>query len=314
MSDNQAKQCYCKYRAGDFYRSAYLKIFKKRVSLTSYAGRTILDIESGNDKLKSLIESGSPCFVTRLGANELNIILDCEVRKKVSIRHLKNLVTCAGFFPDEEKYAFEFSGLMLEKAPLVDIAVLYFSTGEEFVLGEYAKNASLVHNRAIEPWYTPPKPWTAALAGKRVLVIHPFEETILSQYEKRDKLFPGTDILPEFELKTIKAVQTIAGQRDARFSTWFDALDYMYTEALKQKFDVAILGCGAYGYPLAAKLKEAGKAAIHLGGATQLLFGIKGTRWDNHPVISKFYNDAWVRPSNQNRPPNANKVEGGCYW
>ena len=53
----------------------------------------------------------------------------------------------------------------------------------------------------------------------------------------------------------------------------------MYTEAVKIDFDTAIIGCGAYGFPLAAKLKAAGKQAFHMGGATQLLFGIKGSRW-----------------------------------
>ena len=54
------------------------------------------------------------------------------------------------------------------------------------------------------------------------------------------------------------------------------ALNYMFDEAMKKNFDVAIIGCGAYGFPLAAKLKQAGKIVIHLGGATQLLFGIIG--------------------------------------
>jgi len=54
-------------------------------------------------------------------------------------------------------------------------------------------------------------------------------------------------------LLTLKAVQTIANTKDDRFDTWFDALDYMYNEALKLDFDVALIGCGAYGYPLAAK-------------------------------------------------------------
>lgn len=81
--------------------------------------------------------------------------------------------------------------------------------------------------------------------------------------------------MPEFELKVLKAVQTLAGGQDDRFTDWFEALDYMYCEALKMEFDVAIIGCGAYGMPLAAKLKQAGKKAVHLGGVTQILFGIK---------------------------------------
>ena len=46
----------------------------------------------------------------------------------------------------------------------------------------------------------------------------------------------------------------------------------------KIDFDVALLGCGAYGLPFAASIKRMGKKAVHLGVATQILFGIKGKR------------------------------------
>lgn len=85
-----------------------------------------------------------------------------------------------------------------------------------------------------------------------------------------------------------KSVQTMCFNKDERFSDWFEALDFMYHEAMAKDFDVAIIGCGAYGFPLAAKLKRAGKIAIHLGGVTQLLFGIKGRRWEN---AQKYYHD-----------------------
>ena len=75
-------------------------------------------------------------------------------------------------------------------------------------------------------------------------------------------------------------------------------------------FDIAIIGCGAYGMPLAAYCKQIGKKAVHLGGATQLLFGIKGKRWDNYSL----YNDYWVRPLESETPRNAGKIESGCYW
>ena len=73
------------------------------------------------------------------------------------------------------------------------------------------------------------------------------------------------------------------GQTDERFKDRFEALDYMYKEALKIDFDIAVIGCGAYGICLASMLKNAGKQAFHLGGITQLWFGIKGKRWDNIP-------------------------------
>ena len=49
----------------------------------------------------------------------------------------------------------------------------------------------------------------------------------------------------------------------------------------KEDFDICLIGAGAYGFPLAAYVKRKGKKAVHLGGALQLLFGIKGSRWED---------------------------------
>ena len=65
------------------------------------------------------------------------------------------------------------------------------------------------------------------------------------------------------------------------------------------------------------KMKAAGKQAVHLGGITQILFGIHGKRWDedkNHQFLQKYYSDAWVRLTDKEKPKGANVVEDGCYW
>ena len=116
----------------------------------------------------------------------------------------------------------------------------------------------------------------------------------------------------------IKAVQTIAGEK-SHFGNWFEALDYMKNEIANRDFDLLIVGCGAYGLPLAAFGKQMGKKAIHLGGGTQLLFGIKGKRWEGryHGDDTRFadlFNEYWTYPSENEKPQNAEKVEGGCYW
>ena len=120
-------------------------------------------------------------------------------------------------------------------------------------------------------------------------------------------------VLPAFELKTIKAVQSIAGE-DVPYRDWFEALDSMKAQMDSMDYDIAIIGCGAYGFHLAAHAKRMGKKAVHLGGATQILFGIKGKRWDELPEVSKFYNEYWVYPSPDETPQNKGRVEGGCYW
>ena len=88
----------------------------------------------------------------------------------------------------------------------------------------------------------------------------------------------------------------------------------MKEQIRKIDFDIAIIGCGAYAFPLGAYVKKLGKKAIVLAGATQILFGIKGRRWDNHPVISKLYNEYWVRPKENEKPKQYSRIEGGCYW
>ena len=83
----------------------------------------------------------------------------------------------------------------------------------------------------------------------------------------------------------------------------------------KIDFDIAIVGCGAYGMNLGAFIKrDLGKSVLHLGGMLQLLFGIKGKRWEADPRYNALYTDSWTRPL-QHEVPSANaRIENGCYW
>jgi hypothetical protein len=164
-----------------------------------------------------------------------------------------------------------------------------------------------------------------ALEGKKILVVHPFDDIINFQYQKRGLLFENKNTLPSFEsLTTIKAIQSL-GEADDRFLDWFEALDHMKEEINCVDFDICLIGAGAYGFPLAAHVKRMGKKAVHLGGSLQLLFGIIGKRWEdpNYGVkewgipkgtYSNLINEFWVRPGNNNKPKNAEQVEGACYW
>lgn len=147
-----------------------------------------------------------------------------------------------------------------------------------------------------------------------MLVIHPFSKSIESQYKRRKQIWANENILPEFELITYKAIQTIAGNNTENYSDWFEALDIMKKDISKINFDIAIIGCGAYGFPLAAECKRMGKKAIHLGGQVQMMFGILGKRWEEIPYYQQFINEYWVHPMEEEIPNNFKKVEEGCYW
>ena len=292
-------------------------------SLREYAGHKLLTSEQANHFIYDKIMSGEPFFAGRFGSTELLNMRSFEFggfigQKYDNVFHFNHLCEWSGFFPHDIKLLPGFVAEMKLACKDVDFMAVWFHAFEDY----YVKNImdrdiSISYLLNLEPWTWPNMPWSAALEGKKVLVIHPFSETIKKQYAKREKLFPGTNILPKFELHTIRAVQTLAGVPDNRFSTWFDALEWMYQEAMKVDFDIAIIGCGAYGFPLAAKLKRSQKQAIHLAGATQLLFGIKGKRWDEGDAfayVRQWYNDDWVYPSDDDRIKNGDMVEGGCYW
>ena len=100
----------------------------------------------------------------------------------------------------------------------------------------------------------------------------------------------------------------------SQFGDWFEALDVLSADLRSRQFDVLLVGGGAFSLPLVVAAKQMGKIGIHLGGSTQILFGIRGARWDDHPATSKFFNEHWVRPSPEETPPNHKQVEAGSYW
>ncbi len=312
------KWIYQKSRISYYANALARRVVKHDIFEQKYC-KPVLSGEEGNSKITELIESGKPFMVARFGGNEIRALADVVYEREggklggLSKRSRFKLVNQAGFFPDDKEMIYRFADEYLDSAKQVDLLGVWnmFMQGE--ITKKYLHEADYCELKSIEPYYYD-NPWSKALKGKKVLVIHPFVETIANQYEKRDKLFDNKEILPEFDLQIIKAIQTIAGTKDSRFDNWFEALEYMYNEAMKKDFDIAIIGCGAYGFPLAAKIKKAGKQAIHMGGSLQILFGIKGKRWDNHEVIGKYYNDEWVRPGEKDVPKNMRVVEGGCYW
>jgi len=165
----------------------------------------------------------------------------------------------------------------------------------------------------LEPYYHK-NPWSKFLKGKRVLVIHPFAKSIASQYKNhRIQLFENPDILPEFELIAFTSCNTSCGNKLG--DSWVHNFRDMCAKIDRLDFDVALLGCGGYGLPLVNYIKNTKKrSAIYVGGALQILFGIKGLRWDNMPQINKFYNSSWVRPAEEEKIIGLEKVEEGCYY
>lgn len=293
----------------------------------------VRDYDEASQLIYDLLNKNEPCVIGRFGAVEFLCMENFMKHRHpfsfmrsilpfwVDTSIIRSMKENAGFFTTRGGYSAysKFADLLYDSAKEVDVLACWFKNQE---LVEKEMNYKICWLLSIEPWWQR-NPWTRYLKGKKVLVVHPFAESIKAQYQKRDKLFENPDVLPEFaSLTIIKSVQSLGGVKNG-FKDWFEALHSMEEQIDQVDYDVALIGCGAYGMPLAAHCKRQGKKAIHLGGALQLLFGIKGNRWEsstygrnwpgvNYPELLN--NPNWVRPMEIEKPRNANKVEGACYW
>jgi hypothetical protein len=109
-----------------------------------------------------------------------------------------------------------------------------------------------------------------------------------------------------------KTYVTQVGERPGGFKNSFEVLEKMLNDIKKIDFDVALIGAGAYGFPIAVEIKRMGKIAIETCGRTPLFFGIYGER-DVKYGIKENMTEAWIRPL-ENPPEKFKKVENGCYW
>lgn len=309
-------------------RQVYYKIMKPQSGY--YSGKTgmIVMPEYGNKLIFDLLSGDKPAMIARLGTNETGAVVnylgvcaaDHSIIRYVTSKSLSwfwrygtkvSMSNNAGFTPATEENLVKFGEMMCEDLAQTDILIKLCR--EEEAYEHLCPDAKRIDLTSAEPFFAT-VPWTQALKGKKVLVVHPYAQTITMQWSKRELIFPD-GMMPDFELLTIKAVQTVAGEK-SEFKDWFEALEWMKSEISKVDFDICLIGCGAYGFPLAAHVKRLGKKAVHLGGSTQLLFGVKGHRWERDKTLpfSNMFNEYWVRPNEKETPKNANSVEGGCYW
>ena len=284
----------------------------------AYYKNNIYSSQKGNDQITKILESGNPCMICRFGSTELSVIYNFFLRYG-KFRQLswsdeikKEINKSSGFFPPTDSMISRYAKESIKFLSEIDLLGVWYKPGEDIIVNKYMPNVFLSPLNSIEPYYFE-QPWSSALSGKKVLVIHPFAESIKDQYEKNRKKLFKNEVLPNFNLEVIEAVQSL-GTSKTTFDTWFHAFEFMCEKIKDKDFDVAIIGAGAYGMPLAAFVKKMGKQAIHMGGATQILFGIKGKRWDKMPDVSKFYNEFWVRPLEKETPAIENQLEEGCYW
>lgn len=277
-------------------------------------------IVDGNNFISHYLRTKQPFCAGKIGVTELNLLYCYHSILKGSgfLPHLQHEVEdIAGMYPYNEITTQKFGEHM--KAALKEVSLLpkwnkVIPAFEKYIFETYCPQARITSLQHLEPYFFD-KPWTNQLEGKTVLVISPFNESIEKNFPNLEKIWNGK-IRPNFKLKTLK--YPFALKINPKAQLMWSTSDEIYKEHVEimrgYEFDVCITGTGYTSLLLAAEAKRMGKVGIHLGGATQILFGIKGQRWREIKEFQPFFNEHWTDPLDIEKPEQRNLVEGGCYW
>jgi hypothetical protein len=263
------------------------------------------------------LRSDSPFMVSRFGSIEGEVIFRTLFKGPLDIdQPLRSKArNNAGIAKPNNQTLKRFSLEYVASIAKADMLAIW-NFPEQIKLAQITTNDNLCQLNHIDPVFNfrnEGTTWTRALQNKNILIIHPFENSIRHQYINKSSINTISQILPDFNLSTLIPPLTVDRHNDVPYS-WDEELEIFKNKVLNYDFDVAIIGAGGYGAPIASFIKQLGKKSIHLGGATQLLFGIIGKRWENRSYMQDVIGDGWIRPSSDEKHKNANKIEDGCYW
>lgn len=295
-----------------------IKAMKEARVRWSYQGRLENSPSRGNDMVAKAILDGQAHVIGKLNSLEIEALTNFS-RNPPGLQRYPSVLTQqlwlnVGLFPPVIDTFDRFCELFIDAIGTIDILAVWGNPGEAEAVSRYCNSARLVRLHALEPFRFE-VPWSAALEGKRILVVHPFADTIERQVAlHRAGIWGGHPVLPEIELIVLKMPLSDGLEQNTSSGSWFDLLGRLTDQISDLDFDVALIGAGGMSLMLAAHIKRMGKVAIHTGGGTQILFGIRGRRWDNWPSLRPYYNEHWTRPSKQETPENYKKIEGGGYW
>lgn len=295
--------------------------------------RPILEGADGFAKVCDTMIAETPAAIGKLGTIEFELTYyRFKTRKQgypvpVPVQMLGPLCRNAGMFPPTQDMALRMADELLKSILYFTVVSPWWSVSNSVELyNSLSKPADFVSLQSLECFLSPNPShwWTARLAPHtKVLVLTPFASSIESQIPHLDKIWssrPGFwNPTTKFRILPFPSSYGIQSkvQQNAMLDRWTDSFGLL-ADFKKQMdsidYDIVILGVGIYSLPLMAHAKQRGKRAIHLGGPTQLLFGIRGGRWDTMSEFQELFNEHWIRPSVEERPTHYTSVEGGCYW
>jgi hypothetical protein len=275
-------------------------------------------IVDGNNFIRHYLKNNTSFCCGKIGVTELNILY-CYFHLKNGgnlLPHLKHEVeNIAGMYPYNSETVNKFAEDTLNRLKYIDLIPKWskiLPDFENFIFNTYCPKAHITDLMHFEPYFYD-KPWSEFLKDKKVLVFSPFKESIDNNFKNLSKIW-NNKLTNNFDLNVVKYPFAITLDNNTSYKTSQEVYKKYLDILSKENFDVGIFGTGYTSLLFATECKKMNKIGMHLGGATQMLFGVKGQRWKDNDKYQPFFNDFWSTPLNSEIPEKHKLVEGGCYW
>jgi hypothetical protein len=270
-----------------------------------------IDGRHGNDLIRNCIANGEPFLAGRVGTTELRcylhvngIVFDRSIRRRLEEN--------SGIFPRSWHSLLTFANL-IENCLLDTDFLVTFRLDYEYKLKEKLKaSAHILPPKSLEPYFYPGEGWWHELSDKRVLFVNSAASEIISRVneETLSKVWPNETGLESIIPKKMFAVDTPYGwdkETRQQYKTYLRLFENLKRQIEKIDFDIALIGCGGYGFPLAHWIRKSGKPAIHLGGVIQLWAGFAGKRHRTSIPWKHYINEHWA-PFPESKAPKDRRL------
>jgi hypothetical protein len=292
------------------YRRVVEALNEWRVS-RAYRGVMISDAALGNLRVKQVILAGKPAAMGKIGSLEAEAV-ECFLAGTDYPQILrKQMFVNVGLHPADRTNLDPFCEAYLRAADQIDLLAAWGNPGERAIIDRVGPRP-LVRLKAFESWLYD-EPWSQALAGKKVVLVTPFARSAEAQFARRSEIWLDPTVLPELDLRVVK-MPLSPGLVPPTEKIWQERYQSLVDQIERAPYDVLLVGAGGISLLLAAYAKGRGKIGFHLGGHTQILFGITGRRWDKDQALARRQKAGWVRPTGDEAPPTVMQVEQGSYW
>ena len=285
------------------------------------------------NQLKSAIGKREGFSAGKLGFSEQALLSYClitsdapSIQKRAFLAALKHHCDyITGVFPSTPEFLPYFTSWYLTQIQQANILGLMGAKREEKIITNLNIHSQFTHYQTMEPDRSIPEItnncYLPLFENKKILLISPYAKFIQSRaqkevYENAWKIIgkswfnPANVMSLEIPYSYFSAKQT-----HEKFGDSITLYKSICDQINCYEYDVALIGAGALGIPIANHIKHQGKVGISLGGHLQVTFGVAGARWRRDPEWRAYLNETWVDVPKIYHPFSKESLtDHGAYW